>query len=124
MDLNKIFKLVLIIAILTATISISYYYVYFVPQKERAKLELQKQEQIYEEQGIREKETKELLQRQSLEFCLSDTEKYYKELTAKGVESCNKYPDSAYECGLSLFDEVEKGLKEAKDECFKKYPIQ
>jgi len=115
MDLNKILKLALIIAILIATISVSYYHVYFVPQKERAKLELQKQ-------MAREKETKELLQRQSLESCLSDAEEYYKELTAKGVESCNKYPDSAYECGLSLFDEVERDLKEAKNECFKKYP--
>ncbi|MBU0998760.1 hypothetical protein KKG24_00405 [Patescibacteria group bacterium] len=53
--LDKIFKLVIIFAVLLIAISVFYYHVYFIPQKEQIRLEQQKQEQrVKSEQQCRE----------------------------------------------------------------------
>jgi len=49
MDLNKILKIILIIAILIIAFSVFYQYVIFMPQKDRLKTEEQKQEKLLEQ---------------------------------------------------------------------------
>jgi len=51
MDLNKVFKISITIAILVIAVSISYYYLIFLPNKERAKLQQQKEELIFSMQS-------------------------------------------------------------------------
>ena len=95
--MDKAFKIVSIIAILIVAFSVFYYLVIFIPQKERAR-ELK------------------------LEDCLNRAEKLYSpEEVDELLEICNKSTDP-YRCGLSLEEEIKEGRKEAKDECFKKYP--
>ena len=50
MDINKIFKIILIIFLLSISISICYYFIVFLPQKEKVKQEQGRQEQLVKEQ--------------------------------------------------------------------------
>jgi len=52
MDLNKILKIIVAIAILIIAVSVSYYFAIFLPQQKRVELELQSSEKRYQEQLI------------------------------------------------------------------------
>jgi len=81
--LNHIVKLTLILAILLIASSVFYYYVIFLPQKEEAKLEQQRQEQLAKEEQERQVLERELQEKeeaeQALNACLADAESNYHE---------------------------------------------
>ncbi len=82
---------------------------------------LQKQEQFFKEQEAQRKTQDKALNKMLLDNCLEEAEGYHSEMMMAGIENCNKRVD-AYACGISLGNELDKNLEEAKEECFKRYP--
>ena len=111
--LNQIVKLSIIFAFFIIGFSFFYHYVISLPKQERTK-ELEKQ-----------------ASRELLESCLRNAEKKYRnigiEMTQKAREGCEKLKTliDLETCFTQTFpfETLKKGLQEAKDECFKKYPL-
>lgn len=103
----------LAVSALIVAFSIGYYFVIFLPQKEQARIQQEKEKKT----AIEEKEaSKKLL----LSYCLEDADKTYsynwdKACKTRGLKD---------ECSLpsETADSIENYRKQAKDECFKKYP--
>lgn len=127
--LDKIFKLGILLVILLAGFSIFYYFVIFLPQKEEAKLELQKEaslrEALIEQQKLdlqqeeQENAKKELTtQRALLNYCLNTAEESGKNALEAVCPSgtCKEGTD------ISFFQTLDQYIKEMKAECYKKYP--
>ena len=107
--LNSLIKISIIIGILLISFSVSYYFVYFLPQQEKIKANIIKQ---------KEEEIKEIeVSRQAnLELCLemaaSDNRRLQK---ANGKGPMLTMP-------LELANALDKRYKDARDDCYKKYP--
>ncbi len=58
-NFDKLIKIILVIAALVVAFSLFYYYVIFLPQKEQFQIELQEQEQLFQEQQAEKKRQSE-----------------------------------------------------------------
>lgn len=118
--MSNFFRAVLAISIILIALSISYYFVVFIPNKEKYRLELEKQKIQAEQQkytnGVKEKQSKIIL----LNKCLDDAH----ESLSKDWDAQCKVQGKQSECTLQSFvsDKLELRYKEIKEECFKKYP--
>lgn len=120
MNLDKFTKITLIFSVLLVASSVSYYFVIFLPEKEEAKLELQKDKLRAEEQEKTRLQLEKEENKEKLETCLSSVQKIYE---ARWDESC-------YDLGLegdcvlpfSLVDRWNKLRQQNRDDCYKKYP--
>ncbi len=100
-DFDKLTKGVLVFSLLLIAFSICYYYVIFLPQKEGARLEQQRQEQL----------AKEERERQALE-------QEHKEYVGKRKKDCY----SIYEKERDKWNNVDEGwYDEEKDVCKVRY---
>lgn len=148
MSLDKFTKIILIFSVLLVAFSAFYYFVIFLPQKEEAKIELEKEQQAQKQQEQKKEELERKKQQLLLDACLKDAYETYTadwtnacKLQAKriteGIQSCiSGYltesdckkiwgePDDSPDCSLpaDTADTLEKRLQQNKDECFKKYP--
>jgi len=124
-------KIILIVSILLIVCSIFYYYVIFLPQKEVSRLEQIKEEESYrrEQERIelerehteqRIEENQKLLQQQFLDDCLSQVNSEYADIFNRLIEACNDNLDT-YNCGISADRLIKEEIKDAKDECYRKY---
>lgn len=123
--LDKVVKISIIVGTLIVALSIAYYLVIFLPQKEKTRVEQQKQDQQTEEQKenaekaeISKKENQNKL---LLSACLADADDNYwnyMELNGTGKRT-DKNGVNAYQ---RYWDAAEKIKKEETDTCFKKYP--
>lgn len=138
-NLDKVIKVSIISAIVLVGFSAFYYYVIFLPQKEQAKLELQKEasirEALIEQQKLELEQEKQesvkreaIIQRALLNNCLNAAEQYTTDSfekvcpgakTAKAGESlaCRQDVDI-----VQLIDILNKTEEKEKAECYKKYP--
>lgn len=143
MDLNKILKLLIIIAILIITGAVFYHYVIFLPQRERAKLELQKQEQLAKEgESKEEAEKREQANRLLLDLCLEEADKLAvdsfvrickldERISGGDKESCESGTTEdaisymiTTKSDFPVFKEILNKREKDRAECFKKYPIK
>lgn len=125
------FKAGLLGIIFIAGLSIAYYYVIFLPQKEEARLELQRQEH-----------KAKLEQQKLLDFCLEETDneawkdfisicKDDERINGGDIETCEmgtvedtiSYMYASY-LRETLFKGVLERREKAKEDCFKKYPVK
>lgn len=145
------FQKIIGVSLLIISLSIAYYFVIFIPQRENAKIQLQKQEQLKKE--LKEKEVMQTKEeaKQALNSCLSQADIngnnfWNRECEGQGLlsQSCidflAKGTDIYYdktmtadeikkklvECSCRLpqynADRVSQSVKDDKAECFKKYP--
>ena len=86
-DFDKLTKGILVFSFLLVALSISYYYVFFLPQKEKARLEQQEQEQL----AKLEQEQKEYIAKRKMEcyeIYKNEREKFGNLKSYKYVEIC------------------------------------
>lgn len=128
------FRAGILITILAAVFSVGYYYVIFLPQKEQARINQQKQEQI--EKELKEDAEKAEAKRQAtlnsllLEACLADAENKWRDWGQRLSQKANECKVQGggicrtAEAFVEAFDKNDAQLQQDKDECFKKYPQQ
>jgi len=93
-DINKIFKIILIICVIILIIAISfsliYYYVFFRPANEKAKwmaqLEWEKEKLKKEELKKLEEKNEELIKKRALAKCLDEADETYREMWDEEVK--------------------------------------
>lgn len=126
MNLDKLTKIILIFSVLLVTSSVSYYFVIFLPEKEEAKLELQKDkfrlELLETEEAKKEREDNETL----LAICLRNAEADYNAMWNAQCERLGKlglveWTQTSCFLPSETSDNLNDILKDLKDECFKKY---
>jgi len=145
-DFDKLTKGVLTFSFLLIAFSLCYYYVIFLPQKEEARLEQQRQEQLAKEgreqqaleQELQEKEEAE----RALDTCLADAESDYHEQWYRECKSQGKLTGRCILLHEMTFDEYAKqnnipndplsserleallDFYEEKDECSCRLPLE
>jgi len=123
--MDKVLKMTSIFAILLVSISFFYYVVLFRPQIEKAAIEKEPVNEEKTEELI--EESKETIEKESnnlgLVSCINLAKEAYFEVFETAIESCDQYADSEKksECVNSLREDIQKGLGEAKEECYRKY---
>lgn len=123
-EVDKATKLSIIGSMLLVSFSFFYYYVIFLPQKEQARIDQQKQEQLTKE--LKEQKAKnevEIL----LNSCLLDAENKWKnwgQQLSKKADECRIQGGGicrTAEAFVEAFEKNDVQLKQDKDECFKRY---
>lgn len=111
------FKIVLVISALAVAFSAVYYLVIFLPEKERMKLEWEKEAATAE---ANRKAADETYRRLMLDACLADADSNY---STNWENSC-KVLGKAKDCSLpsDTADRWDKLHKQDRDECYKRYP--
>ena len=105
---DKLAKAVLILSLLLVALSVFYYYVIFLPQKEEARLEQQRQEQLAEElKELKEQEAKEEAER-NLNECLSDAESEYHNQWYRECKGQDKLTNRCISLHEMTFEEYSK----------------
>jgi len=150
--LEQATKLAILSSVLLVAFSVFYYLVIYMPHKEAALLKLQKEEQVAKElkeaQEKSARESEAAMNEARLNMCLSDTREDYEnnwansckagaERQQRGLQDClnsgldRNYCSSVWRAAdggpnCSLPRETARrwndSLKEAKNECYKKYP--
>jgi hypothetical protein len=107
--LNNTIKISVIVGILLVSFSVSYYFVYFLPHQEKIKINEIRQKEA-------ESKQKEENRLSNLDVCLSEAEADY-----RGLQKANgKGPNLIIPLGLA--NAIENKYKDARDDCYKKYP--
>lgn len=123
--MDKVLKMTSIFAILLISMSFFYYIVLFRPQIEKAAIEKKPVNEEKAEELIEEPEETIEEESSNLELvsCINLAKEAYFEVFEIAIESCNQYTDSEKksECVNSLREDIQKGLEEAKDECYQEY---
>ncbi len=117
---KKIITIAIVLGILIVAGSIFYYFVIFIPQKEKAKLDFERDKWSSEQKKIEDEKSKESLNTRLLNVCLQSADESYLAQWKTECES-RKLKD---DCSLpsATANHIESFRKESKDECFKRYP--
>jgi hypothetical protein len=122
--LDKAVKISIIIGALVVALSVAYYLVIFLPQKEKARVEQQKQEQQQAQQAkddaVRKDEKEKFDNKISLSSCLSRADISYSDNWNKNCKALGREID----CGLPAEQaaDLDRSKKTEQDNCFKRYP--
>jgi len=98
MTLGNAVKISIVLAVLLVSFAIFYHYVIFLPQKEEAKLEQQRQEQLT-------KELKEREEQEALDACIANAEKKYNDQWNKECKALGRLTSSCIDIHELSFSE-------------------
>ncbi|OGI19666.1 MAG: hypothetical protein A3J06_03980 [Candidatus Moranbacteria bacterium RIFCSPLOWO2_02_FULL_48_19] len=122
--LDKAVKISIIVGALIVALSVAYYLVIFLPQKEKVRVEQQKQEQQQVQQAkddaVKRDEKEKSDNKKSLTSCLFAADIGY---TNNWDKACKKL-GGGVNCGLPAeqADGLDRHKKNEQDNCFKRYP--
>ena len=113
-------KLVLLLAALATAFSVFYYLVIFLPEKERTRIELERELAATEAAKEASEEADRQFNQSMLEACLADAESDY---NSNWDGEC-KSQGLSKDCRLPQYnaDSIDDTRSERKDDCFKQYP--
>jgi type II secretory pathway pseudopilin PulG len=120
------FKIGILVVLVIIALSTAYYFVIFVPQKEKARIEQAKQEQLSSQLKEQQDNKNTQLNMTLLDDCLARAQNEHDDIdqliyTKVNDGGFNDFPNAG-EAIKMIASDADRKLQTDKDECFKKYP--